>query len=509
MKKINRIIVAGVCLFAFILLTSTVNAAEFTFGSITKNESGTLELPLYLEVGINEESFSYVNLDCSLDTLDVTCSFNNNGANNTTVRESLITYLGGNFPNEKTQIGTLVLSNSTSSQKSVKLSIKEKDGKVASITDKNVTVSALKIKSSDSTLKSLKVSQGTMTPEFSSSVTDYTIYGLSDTIKSVNITYDCNGANCSVEILDQNSVKISNGKVTLEQGTNLIKVNVTSEDGSSTRTYNLTVHRGETGYNSSKLASLSFGEYTLTPAFSADTLEYNLTVPNNVTSVSSILNYVLEDTNAQETLEGFDDLVEGENKATITIVSVNEDKTTTYTINIKRMSDNDIEILKYKDKEITFRDSDGIQTTLSEEDFKKEYPEEWERIKDGTYKFDDEGNIILDEEDEEKEEKKKNNVWLIILIVVVGLIIIGVSGFFIFKRKKNPEDKDENKQDGEVQDPENNGQTDEEKDIDESGVEEEAIKNEKKETKTDTMNIDEALVDLMSTKQYEFKDEEQ
>ena len=39
-------------------------------------------------------------------------------------------------------------------------------------------------------------------------------------------------------------------------------------------------------------------------------------------------------------------------------------------------------------------------------------------------------------------------------------------------------------------------------------MEEDAIKEEQKDKNSDTMDIDEALVDLMSTKKYDFKDED-
>ena len=213
------------------------------------------------------------------------------------------------------------------------------------------------------------------------------------------------------------------------------------------------------------------------------------------------------DPNAKEVLNGFDNFIVGENKATITIDNVNGDQSVTYTINITRMSDTDIEILKYINNEITFRDSEGIQNTLSEEDFKVQYADEWKKIEDGIYKFDEDGNIVTEEEkEEEKKPKKKNNTWIIITIIIVGLLIIGISGFFIFKKKK-PNNKDDNNSSGT---PENDSKETEENsdEIDESNIEEDAIKEEQKDKNSDTMDIDEALVDLMSTKKYDFKDED-
>lgn len=151
-------------------------------------------------------------------------------------------------------------------------------------------------------------------------------------------------------------------------------------------------------------------------------------------------------------------------------------ETITYTVTVKRMSLESIEILKYKNDEITFRDSEGSQTTLDKEEFKNQYPDEWKKIENGDYKFDEDGEIVKDEEKEDKEEKetkKKSNTVLIVVLIVVGLAIIGISGFLIFRKKKPT------KKDGEEKDPNNENSKDEE-DINEEGMEEDAIENEEK-----------------------------
>ncbi|MCH5166457.1 MAG: cadherin-like beta sandwich domain-containing protein [Erysipelotrichales bacterium] len=501
MKRINKLIILGVSVLICSLVSVNVNAAELTYSNSNKiNENGVLKLPLIAKIGENE-TISEINLTCKVDDTDVSCTFQNADSNITSSGSDtnrIFKYVGeesGNFPsNTDTTIGYLVLTNSTETQKQVRFTITSTDNRF-NIDSTSTTVSGIKIKSNDASLKRVTVSQGTMTPAFSTDITEYTIYNIPDTVKSVNIDTECTTSGCSVNI---DSPAGKNGsRVNLNQGSNRIEVRVTSEDGTTTRVYALNILRGDTGYNSSKLTSLSFGDNTMSPEFKSDVLEYTVTIPNNITSLVTIMSYEKTDPNAAESLEGFDNLVVGENKATITLDSVNGDQTTTYIITIVRMNEQDIEVLKYKNNQITFRDSDGIQTTLSENEFKELYPEEWKKIENKEYKFDKDGNLITNEEEKEEEPKKKSNLWLIILIIVIGLIIIGVSGFFIFKRKKNPEENidEENK--------------DSEEEINEEGIEENVIKEEEKDFETETMNIDEALVDLMSTKQYEFKDEDE
>lgn len=527
MKKINKYIIMGLMV---LLLPSMASAATLSYDEANAtNEKGIFKVPIIIDAA-DGDNITSVDLTCSTDAFDVTCSFEK-GPKDIILTDKKFSYYNvdtkdNKFPVGKTTIGYVILTNSQSIiQTNIKLNVKS-NLKDLSLPEKRVTLQAKEtehVASHDATLKSLKTSQGTMSPEFNSNTFEYTVYGIADTINSVNISWECSANSCSPSIPGNNASK----KVNLKQGENRVEVVVESEaeDDADTKTYVLNIIRGESGFNSAKLASLSFGDYTLTPAFKSDIKEYNLTVPNTVTSVVNVMKFEKQDTKATESLSGFDNFVVGENKATITIDNVNGDETVTYTINITRMNDTDIEVLKYKNGEITFRDSEGIQNVLSEDEFKKQYADEWKKIEDKTYKFDEDGNII-NEGDQTKEEakpKKKNNTWIIIVIIVVGLIIIGVSGFFIFKKKKPNNKDDENKSDSEETEEDSSNEEDgEEKDsndteskkrkkdeeIDETDIEEEAIKKEKKKVESNTMEIDEALVDLMSTKKYDFKDED-
>ncbi len=67
-------------------------------------------------------------------------------------------------------------------------------------------------------------------------------------------------------------------------GDNLFTVVVTAEDGVTTKTYE--VHVNRLPYVNVDLASLSINKGTLAPAFSAATTTYNVSVPNNVETVT-------------------------------------------------------------------------------------------------------------------------------------------------------------------------------------------------------------------------------
>lgn len=529
MKKNFKYIIIGVLV---LLMPSFVSAATLTVDSENKQDDskGTVKMPIYIEVKENENITSF-DLDCNCGgDLEATCKIEGKTNGNAIYKDKAFLYIESgsskSFPTGKTELGYVIIQNKIASKRLIPFKISNKTASITNLSDEyKANVSAKeeeRVPSHDATLKSLKPSKGTMSPEFSPNVYEYTVYGIADTINSVNINWDCTVTNtCNPSIPGNNGSR----KVNLKQGENRVEIVVESEvgDEADTKTYVLNIIRGENGFNSAKLASLSFGEYTLTPAFKSDVKEYTLTVPNNVTSVVNVLKFDKQDPKATESLNGFDNFIVGENKATITIDNVNGDETITYTITITRMNDTDIEVLKYKDGEITFRDSEGIQTVLTEDEFKSQYVDEWKKIEDKTYTFDEDGNIVKAslKDDTVEEPKKKSNSWIIIVIIVVGLLIIGISGFFIFKKKKptdeegkeNKEERDlengsDNEEEAEKITKDENKKNKDEEEIDESDIEEEAIKKEKKKDINSTMEIDEALVDLMSTKKYDFKDED-
>lgn len=80
------------------------------------------------------------------------------------------------------------------------------------------------IKSSDSALASLGVSEGKLSPEFKASTTSYTL-NLPEGTKSINVSAKAKDGKASVS---------GSGKVEVKEGDNAINVTVTAEDGSTT-----------------------------------------------------------------------------------------------------------------------------------------------------------------------------------------------------------------------------------------------------------------------------------
>lgn len=422
--KKSFMIILGVLVFGGI--PNMVSAAEFSFGSDSKVDNVT-SIPVALEVG-SGEVITKAKFSCETDNTEVSCKIVSKDPSNVTVLEDgsglnfqyLVDETNKGFPEGTTTLAVIELTNESASKLSnVKLTLKNASIEGAAVEKKSIFAEvnakpAEKVLSDDAKLKDIKVSQGAIAPVVMPDVYEYTVYNIADTINSIKITPICNdGETCSYTIDGGKSV-LNNTTVMLNQGANTVKILVSSENGQNNSTYTLTIYRGETPYNSVNLESLSFGDYTLTPAFSKDVDTYTITIPYNVNSLINIIKYQAEDKNATVDVKGLDNLVVGTNTITITIDNVNKDATKTITITVNRLSQDAIEVIKYIDDEVTFKDADGIQTTLPIKEFSVQYPEEYKNIINNVYKFDDKGNIIKDvpKEDEpvDKNTEKRKKI---------------------------------------------------------------------------------------------------
>jgi hypothetical protein len=512
-KKINLLIIA---LLMFVVGINNVNALQIMKGDESSKSGNTVRRGLQIKFESGDEAHS-MEFECYTDNDDVSCTVEAGSKYQSYIFVSgnTVSTSSDTFPigDPQTDILVLVLKNNSSTKQTVKVSVKATiNGTTYTTINGNDYYSVevdpattTKAASSDAKASSIKFSQGTMVPAFSSTTTDYTVYNIADTINSVTASYTCD--NCTAGNWTGAS-SVNGNKITLNMGENKVSITLQSEDGKNEQTYNFTIIRGATTFNSSKLSSITVGDYKVSPEFDKNTLEYTVTVPNTVTTLANILKFTSEDTNANISTDPYDNLSVGENIINITVDNVNADETTTYKLTVTRMDDGDIQVTNYINSTITFIDSEGTKSTLSESEFKVQYPEEYEKITNGTYKFDDEGNIITETETEEEEKttsKKSNKRWIIILLIVIGLIIIVVSGIFIFKK---PNDKN-NKKGGKPEESDNSSietKTEDDAEINEEGIEEAAVKWEHSHNSDDTMDIDEALSDLMSTKQYNLED---
>ena len=113
------------------------------------------------------------------------------------------------------------------------------NGKSATISKKGsskVTIAAGTSTSTNANLSSLSVSEGALEPEFNPDTTEYTMNVGAD-INSINISAVAAEANSSVEI---------SGSENLVEGENKVNINVKAADGSTSKSYTITVMKAVT-----------------------------------------------------------------------------------------------------------------------------------------------------------------------------------------------------------------------------------------------------------------------
>ena len=194
-------------------------------------------------------------------------------------------------------------------------------------------------KSSNNYLKSITVGTGKLSPEFYRETFEYTVE-FDDTVN----LYDLKEIEISAIAEDERATIEGAGTIQLQDGENNITLTVKAENGSA-RTYTIKVVKPEAIEQSSlRLKTLVLngintnGEYqTINLDFDPETFEYDITVPNTITSIS--VNPTTENEDIIIESNGGENLNEGNNRIIIMLTSPSDDTIkTTYTINVERQA---------------------------------------------------------------------------------------------------------------------------------------------------------------------------
>ena len=229
-----------------------------------------------------------------------------------------------------------VTGNSSSSPSSLP---EDDESKITSEGSTKKTTDDSSNKSRNNYLSSLKVSDGTLSPEFNRDITSYTInFDDENTIKNldkIKITATA----------DDDKAKVTGtGEKELVEGENSFSIKVKSESG-STRTYIIKVTKPITIKESDlRLASLKVqnvdteGNYidaNLDKEFDANTFVYSLDVENNIQSLNVEASPVSD--NIDVAVTGNENLHDGMNEVVITLTSKDDETVqTTYKIIVNK-----------------------------------------------------------------------------------------------------------------------------------------------------------------------------
>jgi len=443
----------------------TVNAANFKITGEVKDNIATYEIAYALDTEDPTETSFQFSVDKTTDS-SLNYTLEKSSAVVGTCDDLTCSIITDTTLTEGTVLATLTITNESVEEKTAIFTINQIEStKTVSVLKATVTTTQAP-KSDDATLSSILLSIGTMDQTFSKDISTYVVTGIKDTVNSVTITPNCDN-NCmwNVTCPDGECTITNSRKVNLQTGVNKVAINVTSESGSSNKTYILNIYRGEIEANSAYLSNIKIKDSTISPVFDPMVNDYTAIVGLDVDKLD--LEVVTEDPNANIQIKGNDNLKEGENTVTITVTSSDNKNKQVYTI---------------------------IVTKEKIEDNEEEVVVEEEKNKPVVTK---------------PVEKKKNNTILIIILSVAGLALIIIAYILIFKSRKKKKNKDNdknNKNGGIKKDKEDLKELPKEKSTKEKiedATKEIIIPNIDNEPKQD---IDEALDDLMRTKRLEFGD---
>lgn len=139
--------------------------------------------------------------------------------------------------------------------------------------------------SDNANLSSLSVTAGSLNPVFSSNNTNYSVDGI--TQDSIRVIATLTDANASLRI---NGSSANSGQqsqpINLSLGNNVINIEVTAEDGTTQRVYQVSVNRIATDAGNADLSSLAINTGNLNPAFDPSVTNYSAQVMNAIDSTT-------------------------------------------------------------------------------------------------------------------------------------------------------------------------------------------------------------------------------
>jgi|GEM_PF-6169579 len=208
------------------------------------------------------------------------------------------------------------------------------------------TITVKRLGSHNADLSAITLSQGTLTPSFSSGTLSYTAE-VENAITSLTVSSTTAESYAMISVNDVAStsgtaVTVSN----LLVGANTIRIVVTAQDGTTTKIYTVTVTRKAS--SNANLSGLSISQGTLSPTFAAGTTAYSATVANTITSMT--VTPRVEDGTAtvkvngttvvSGTASGAISLALDNNTITVTVTAQDGVTVRTYTLTVTRLRSN-------------------------------------------------------------------------------------------------------------------------------------------------------------------------
>lgn len=187
---------------------------------------------------------------------------------------------------------------------------------------KAYTIVVTREKSSNNNLSNIIVNNGTMKETFNPNTTNY----------NVEVNYEEDYLDLTIITEDEGATyNIIDNK--LEIGNNIVKIEVTSENG-NTKTYTLNVVRNK--IISSLLKDLKIENYEITPIFNSYINNYSVLIDNEITSLN--ITAIPLDSDANVEITGNENFLIGINTVTIKVTARDNSSTETYYLQVERQA---------------------------------------------------------------------------------------------------------------------------------------------------------------------------
>lgn len=318
----------------------------------------------------------------------------------------------------------------------------------------NITVNREDSRSNDANLKSLRVSNGSLSPSFSAGTTTY----------NVEVPYNITKLNISADAADEKAKVTINNPDLVAESTTSVTIRVTAENG-ATKTYTINVKRGKDPNKvlntDNNLVSLKPSIGMISPAFDVNKTNYFIYLPFEVETIS--FDYEVSDKiYAKVSRTGEERLKPNSANKFTFAVTAEDESVKTYTVTVYRAINPEEQYLavngteeesKLRLKNLKINNGKLIEkfdsnvmtyTYTKKKDFSYEYELLDETAYVTTYETEHAIYIVLESDRGDMVvyclHEKETNITTIILIVIIILLAL-LSGYFIFdkiKKDKKP-----------------------------------------------------------------------
>ena len=197
------------------------------------------------------------------------------------------------------------------------------------------------------------------------------------------------------------------GNENLKEGLNIIKVQITSEDNTSSSSYIINVTKTNNIEDANtNLETLAIQNYLLYPNFDNTVTNYNVEVANDTNNINLLA--IPEDEEAKVEIDKNDKLQEGNNTIKITVTAKNNFTKKVYNINVYKRNENEEKEYKLEQEE-NKELLNNIQRTSTSKD---------------------------DNNNQKQTEEENKDIYLILTLITLLIILIFTVIFLKFRRSK-------------------------------------------------------------------------